>query len=87
MDQHSAQIGYIARDVRTTTEHGAARFHRDTVIDKLHDAQTPGYHAEFDPEEAESAGAFVEDALSEEDALDSVHDATPFIPHLMPQKS
>ena len=87
MDQHNAQIFSIAHDVPTTTEHGAARFDRDTVIDKLHDAQTPGYHAEFDPEEAESAGAFVEDALSEDDALDSVHDATPLIPHFKPQKS
>ena len=39
--------------------------------EKLADAATPGYQAEFDPEEAERAGAFVEDALSEEDAADS----------------
>jgi hypothetical protein len=32
---------------------------------------TPGYQAEFDPEEAERAGAFVEDALSEQDATES----------------
>ena len=44
--------------------------------DKLIDAMTPGYQAEFDPEEAERAGAFVEDALSEADALASVVDAT-----------
>ena len=29
------------------------------------------YEAEFDPDEADAAGAFVEDALSEEDAKDS----------------
>lgn len=40
----------------------------------LTDAQTPGYQAEFDPDEAEHAGAFVEDALSEEDAADSSPD-------------
>jgi hypothetical protein len=39
--------------------------------DKLADAQTPGYRAEFDPEEAAIAGAFVEDALSEQEAADS----------------
>jgi hypothetical protein len=43
----------------------------DTLREKLIDAQTPGYQAEFDPEEAERAGAFVEDALSEEDAAAS----------------
>ena len=39
--------------------------------EKLADAMTPGYQAEFDPEEAEQAGAFVEDALSEQDAVES----------------
>lgn len=43
----------------------------EALHEKLTDAQTPGYQAEFDPEEAERAGAFVEDALSEEDAADS----------------
>lgn len=44
------------------------------VIDKLADAETPGYQAEFDPEEAERAGAFREDALTEDDAADSALD-------------
>ena len=39
--------------------------------EKLLDAMTPGYLAEFDPDEAEQAGAFVEDALSEQDAAES----------------
>ena len=43
--------------------------------EKLTDAATPGYQAEFDPEEAERAGAFVEDALSEQDATESAADA------------
>ncbi|EDB8709741.1 conjugal transfer protein TraD [Salmonella enterica subsp. enterica serovar Schwarzengrund] len=43
----------------------------EALREKLTDAQTPGYQAEFDPEEAERVGAFVEDALSEEDAADS----------------
>jgi hypothetical protein len=42
------------------------------IIDqKLIDAQTPGFQAEFDPDEAELLGAFREEALSETDALDS----------------
>lgn len=41
---------------------------------KLIDAMTPGFQAEFDPAEAEAAGAFREDALSEADALTSTHD-------------
>lgn len=41
------------------------------VREKLTDALTPGYQVEFDPEEAELAGAFPEDALSEQDAVDS----------------
>ena len=38
---------------------------------KLLDAMTPGFQAEFDPDEAEQAGAFIENALSEEDAMAS----------------
>jgi len=47
----------------------------DIVRAKLADALVPAYQAEFDPDEAEMAGAFPEDALSEADALDSTHDA------------
>ena len=43
----------------------------EQVALKLIDAQTPGYEAEFSPEEAEFVGAFVEDALSESDAKKS----------------
>lgn len=47
----------------------------DPVIDeKLADAEIPGFQAEFDPIEAERLGAFIEDALSEQDALDSSSD-------------
>jgi hypothetical protein len=41
------------------------------LAEKLTDALTPGFVVEFDPEEAEKAGAFVEDALSEHDAAQS----------------
>ena len=40
--------------------------------EKLSDAEwSPGFEVEFDPEEAEQAGAFEEDALSAADALES----------------
>lgn len=38
-------------------------------------SEVPGFETEFDPEEAELAGAFRETALSEEDALDAIYDA------------
>ena len=47
---------------------------QDEVIDqKLRDAETPGYEVPFDPDEAEKI-AFHEDALSDEDARESVED-------------
>lgn len=39
------------------------------VHDKLEDAQTPGLQVECDPDEAIRLGAFVEDAISENDAI------------------
>ena len=47
---------------------------RELVEEKLLDLQTPGFIAEFSPEEAALAGAFYEDALSETDAEDSAAD-------------
>ncbi|MEQ1544588.1 hypothetical protein [Methyloglobulus sp.] len=47
----------------------------EVLIDKLTDAMTPGFASEFDPDEAERAGAFEEDALNEADALDSCIDS------------
>jgi hypothetical protein len=46
----------------------------DVLREKLIDAETPGFQAEVDPDEAEKLGAFAEDALSEADALDSTGD-------------
>ena len=48
----------------------------EIIQEKLLDAEIPGFQAEFDPLEAERLGAFKEDALSEEDALDSTIDHT-----------
>lgn len=36
----------------------------DVFYEKLNDALIPGYAVEFDPAEAERAGAFIEDALT-----------------------
>ena len=46
----------------------------EEIIDqKLQDAETPGYEVAFDPDEADKI-AFHEDALSDEDARESVVD-------------
>lgn len=46
-----------------------------TLVEKLRDAEsTPGLYVEFDPDEAEQAGAFEESALNENDALESSAD-------------
>lgn len=45
------------------------------VVEKLEDCKTPGFIAEFSPEEAELAGAFPEDGLSLFEALQSALDA------------
>jgi hypothetical protein len=45
----------------------------DLTRQKLRDPETPGYQAAFDPDEAERI-AFHEDALSDQDARDSVTD-------------
>ena len=47
---------------------------QEVITDKLLDAEIPGFQAEFDPLEAQKLGAFTEDALSEQDALDSTID-------------
>lgn len=44
------------------------------IKEKLLDAETPGFEAEFSPDEADSLGAFEETALTEKDAMDSVID-------------
>ena len=48
----------------------------EIIQEKLLDAEIPGFQAEFDPLEAERLGAFKEDALSEQGALDSTIDHT-----------
>ena len=47
---------------------------KEIIQEKLLDAEIPGFQAEFDPLESQMLGAFKEDALSEQDALDSAID-------------
>ncbi len=50
-------------------------FENINVIDnKLDDLNASGYVVEVDPDEAELMGAFVEDALTVDDAFDSTFD-------------
>jgi hypothetical protein len=49
--------------------HGSANLMR-----KLSDAEVPGSIIEFDPDEADQAGAFLDDAITAEDALSSAPD-------------
>lgn len=53
------------------TEEAIRAYGDDLIRRKLIDAEIPGAVVEFDPDEAERAGAFVEDALSEADARDA----------------
>jgi hypothetical protein len=48
---------------------------RDALTEKLVDAMTPGLMVECSPLEADRAGAFHEDAMSESDAMESVANA------------
>lgn len=55
-----------------STDAGPLRGHEPDgsklAAEKLRDAQVAGFEPEFSPQEAEAAGAFVEDALGEADA-------------------
>lgn len=48
---------------------------RSVIDDKIQDATTPGAQIEFTPDEAQYAGAFSEDAITEQDAITSQIDA------------
>ena len=64
-NEHTAELIPAIDDAAASAE---------ALREKLIDAQTPGYQSEFDPDEAERAGAFDETALSEGDALNSTDD-------------
>lgn len=46
----------------------------DVLSEKFEDLVTPGFLVEVSPIEADLMGAFFEDALSEDDALEAVYD-------------
>lgn len=86
MDQTSTTFVPRDPDFRDTSA-GDEFIAPDIVSGKLDDALTPTYQAEFAPDEAEAAGAFLEDALSEDDAAASAHDSAYFTPHSPPPGS
>lgn len=55
-------------------ERPSTPFDAEVVGCKLRDAATPGAVVELDPAEAEHAGAFIEEALTLQEALDSALD-------------
>ena len=46
----------------------------DVINEKLSDLTIPGFIAEITPIEADIMGAFFEDALSEDDAMEALYD-------------
>jgi hypothetical protein len=54
----------------TTTPNTDTVFSPDVLAEKLLDADSPGFQAECTPEEAEAMGAFPEDALELDEALE-----------------
>lgn len=63
--------------VDSTTTHviDDAANQRSVIDEKILDATVPGVQIEFTPDEAQYAGAFSEDALTEQDAMASQIDA------------
>jgi hypothetical protein len=55
-------------------------FDPEVLRAKLADAMTPGFVVELDPDEADAAGAFAEQALSESDALESSSELLELLP-------
>ncbi|CAM4473472.1 MAG: hypothetical protein LEGION0403_FIIPPAGN_02402 [Legionella sp.] len=45
----------------------------EVLEEKLNDLMVPGFIVEMSPEEADMFGAFIEDALTDEDALEAKH--------------
>jgi hypothetical protein len=81
MNQHPTTPNEPLADLPAIDDDAATR---EAAREKLADAQTPGFVAEFDPDEAERVGAFVEDALSEHDAAESGEDLVEVDGHLEP---
>jgi hypothetical protein len=90
MNEHSANIIHLNTDVApgASAPGDAAPTHlpdeehidHEAVLEKLADTRMPGYLVDFDPHEAGVAGAFREDALSDDDAAASAYDYPHFAP-------
>ena len=52
------------------TEKNTGNIDMDSLMERLADAEIPGYYATFTEEEAAYLGRFEEDAISEESALE-----------------
>lgn len=77
MNQNKKQSTEVDGGENTAMAISAINEHKADQIaltEKFVDVMTSGAVIEFEPAEAEQAGAFVEDALDEEDAWDSVID-------------
>ena len=59
----------------TTTPNTDTVFSPDVLAEKLLDADSCGFQAECTPEEAEAMGAFAEDALELDEAIDGAVEA------------
>lgn len=46
----------------------------DVIAEQFEDLEIPGFLLEVSPIEADIMGAFVEDALNEEDAMEAIYD-------------
>jgi hypothetical protein len=87
MSIHSSTIFSLSDDATKEAIASDTAIETDDVIrEKLIDALIPGYQAEFSPNEADKAGAFLEDALSEADALNSTYDVPHFVPLSSPMR-
>ena len=61
----------MSQSIKHTRRNNTADAAAHRLRKKFSDVAVPGFEAECDPLEAQLAGAFVEDALSEMDARDS----------------
>ena len=72
---HERKNGIVGtRGGRGCARPDEAATQRESVEEKCALLSVPGLQVEFDPEEAELCGAFIEDALGEEEAVDASQD-------------
>ena len=73
--QMQAQLSNTAEKEKTMQDQDNRDATLEVALEKMHDAYTtPGLEVPFDPDEAELVGAFEEDALSHDDAIEGAID-------------